>query len=812
MKYLITICILAFTVFCLQAQPLREKKLGIAIKINNPPVINGVLDDECWTNARLFTDFVQFEPYSGVPSRQKTVARVVYDNEGIYVGAMLYDLHPDSIRTEMGPRDGDREIIADYFNVDIGPYNDGINGYSFKLTASGIQSDIRRSSGTGGRDLNWDAVWHSAARVVDSGWIAEIRIPFSAFRFPGENNEAWGFNLWRYIQRYGEWSSWNFADKSHGTSINYLGEITGIHGLKSPARISVTPYISAYVEKLSGQKKCNTAFYGGADLKVGLSDAFTLDATLIPDFGQVQSDDQILNLTPYEVKYNERRQFFTEGTDVFNKGGIFYSRRIGSTPSGYYTVGSQLEQDEEVLFNPSEVKLINATKISGRTKKGLGIGFFNGITAESRAEIINTENNNKREIVTQPLTSYNMVVVDQNLGAGSYISLANTNVLRSGAATGNNYTANVTAADMRYLSPERTYSVNAIIALSQKYFSDNDNIFGHSIIVTGGKTGGKFRYYFTHSSRTNDYDPNDMGYLRRNNEFNNSIELGYNIYDPVRKILHSLNSISIGYDMLHTPRRFSSMDIDLESTTTFRNFLVLQIESNVNPFGTDDHYETREDGRYYSVPPSATLSASIFTDNRRALSLGLAAEYQKFFSSYHMSSCEVNIAPSLRINNRFKIGYTISYDRKSNDIGYAGRTESIIFGIRNSGTLENIFSINYIISSSSYFQARIRHYWSKADYHSYYILNEDGTLGENAADMGSDINTNYFNIDMSYTLRFAPGSELKLVWKNSVYQSGPEIFTSFRENLDALLDAPAINSLSLKILYYLDYHTLRFRL
>ena len=812
MKYLITIYILAFSVFCLQAKVTGEKKQGIAVKTINPPVINGVLDDECWTKSEVFTDFIQYEPYGGVPSRQRTVARVVYDNEGIYIGAILYDLHPDSIRTEMGPRDGDRDIIADYFNVDIGPYNDGINGYSFKLTASGIQSDIRRSSGAGGRDLNWDAVWHSAVQIVDSGWIAEIKIPFSAFRFQGEENNPWGFNLWRYIQRYGEWSSWNFADKSHGTSINYLGEITGISGIKSPPRISVTPYLSAYLEKQSGQEKWNNAFHGGADLKVGLNDAFTLDATLIPDFGQVQSDDQILNLTPYEVKYNERRQFFTEGTDVFNKGGIFYSRRIGSTPTGYYGVYNELEPGEEVVFNPAEVRLINATKISGRTKKGLGIGFFNGITAESRAEIINTENNNKREIVTQPLTNYNMIVVDQNLGAGSYISFANTNVLRSGAATGNNYTANVTAADMRYLSSERTYSVNAIITLSQKYFSDRENIFGHSIILTGGKTGGKFRFYYTHSSRTNDYDPNDMGYLRRNNEFINSFTFGYNIYEPAGKILHSLNRISIGYDMLHTPRKFSSLDIDLESTTTYMNFMVLQVESNINPIGTDDHYEAREEGRYYSRPPSATIGASLATDNRRAISVGVSAEYQKFSSEFEMSYYEASLSPYIRFNDKFKIGHTITYHKKSNDIGYAGRTESIVFGVRNAGTLENIFSINYIISASSYFQSRIRHYWSKADYHSYYILNEDGTLGESAPDMGSDINTNYFNIDMAYTWRFAPGSELKLVWKNSVYQSGPEIFNSLRENLDALLDSPAVNSLSLKILYYLDYHTLRSRL
>lgn len=749
-----------------------------------------MLDDECWKNTDIFTGFRQYEPYSGEPSVQKTIARVVYDDEGIYVGAMMYDHCPDSIRKELGPRDADRSVIADYFNIDLGPYNDDINGYSFKLTASGIQSDIRRSSGAGGRDLSWDAVWYSSVRLVDSGWIAEIKIPFSAIRFPQEGKKAWGMNLWRYIQRYGEWSSWNYADKSHGTTINYMGEIEGISGIKPPLRVSVTPYISSYLEKISDQQQWQNAFHGGADLKVGLSEAFTLDATLIPDFGQVQSDDRILNLSPYEVKYNERRQFFTEGTDVFNKGGIFYSRRVGS----------------------NDTRLINATKISGRTDRGLGIGFFNGITAESTEEMTDPETNSTDEVVTEPLTNYNMLVIDQNLGGGSYASLSNTNVVRSGPATGNNYTANVTATDMRYLSSDRTYSVNAVVAVSQKYFSGTDNIFGHSVNLRGGKTGGRFRMYYSHQSLTNDYDPNDMGYLRRNNEFINSLSLGYNLYDPMGKILNSLNSIKINHEMLHSPRNFTSFSIDLSSTTTFKNFMVLRLGSTITPEGVNDYYEPRTDGMYLKRPPSIEINTKVDTDNRKMLSLTFAAAYEKYFSELNMNRYLIRISPTIRLNNKLNISHSFSLSKFTDDIGFAAITESVIFGVRKAKTTENILSMNYIYSATSYFQARIRHYFSAAGYNAYYYLNEDGTLGADAPDMQSDINTNYFNIDMSYTWRFAPGSELKLVWKNSVYQSGHEILSKLSDNIDALLRAPAVNSFSLKILYYLDYHTLRTRI
>ncbi|TFH34617.1 MAG: hypothetical protein E4G95_07970 [Bacteroidia bacterium] len=388
--------------------------------------------------------------------------------------------------------------------------------------------------------------------------------------------------------------------------------------------------------------------------------------------------------------------------------------------------------------------------------------------------------------------------------------------MKSGPSTGRSYTANVTAADMRYLDPTKTWSLAAIPAVSQKYWSDQADEFGYSLSLNGGKTGGKFRLYGSHLSITNKYDPNDMGYLRNNNLFINSVTTGYNIYEPRGKILSSLNSITIGYEMLHSPRLYTAFEIKAKSTTTFRDFSSFSLDARINPVQNDDYYEPRNPGRYYSRPASAEFLPGFTSDTRKAVSFSAIAGAEFFNSTNNMFRYQAAIIPTLRLNNRFVFSHSLRIEYFLNDIGYVRTTgqDDIIFGERNSATIENISTLSYIFSPSSYINLRSRHYWSKADYTgSYFYLREDGSLapGSDIAET-NDININFFNVDLGYTWRFAPGSELSIYWKNSIYQSGDTIYRSFTENLKALLDSPAINSFSLKILYYLDYHTLKSRL
>ncbi|MBL4658338.1 MAG: carbohydrate binding family 9 domain-containing protein, partial [Flavobacteriales bacterium] len=289
-----------------------------AVRIEQAPKIDGHLDDPVWEKAQPATDFIQNEPNPGEPASQKTEVRVLYDNTALYIGAYLQDVSADSIMRQLSNRD--REENTDVFAVFLDTYNDDINGYGFVVHPTGVQWDARYSS-PGIQDVNWDAVWESEVRIDDKNWYVEMRIPYSAFRFSKDEEQVWGLNFGRKIRRHREFSWWSYINPAVDGFVNQWGELRGIKNIESPLRLSVLPYVSSYYEKYN-DKPLNEiseryAVNGGLDLKYGINDAFTLDMTLIPDFGQVQSDNQVLNLSPFEIKFDERRPFFMEGTELF---------------------------------------------------------------------------------------------------------------------------------------------------------------------------------------------------------------------------------------------------------------------------------------------------------------------------------------------------------------------------------------------------------------------------------------------------------------------------------------------------------------
>lgn len=797
------------------SNPFTNKKMAEAVKIVTPPRIDGVLDDACWENARVATDFIQYAPYNGKPATLPTEVRILYDDKAIYIGAMMYDPYPDSIYAELGKRDADRSIKADNFNVDINPFHDGVNGLTFKVSASGVQTDIKRSSaGRHGRDISWDAVWYSAVKINDKGWVAELKIPYSAIRFPKQTEPVWGINFWREIRRYQEYSSWNYVNREVGTSANYMGDLTGIRSINPPLRLSITPYVSAYLENHSEDHSWGTSYNGGMDLRYGINEGFTLDMTLIPDFGQVQSDDVVLNLSPYEIKYNEKRQFFTEGTELFNKGGIFYSRRIGSRPTKYYDAYGNLNATEEVIENPSETQLINAAKVSGRNKHGLGIGVFNAVTSKMHALIEDTETGDRRKVETQPYANYSLFVLDQSLKNNSYVSLVNTNVLRFAPRDEDNYTANVTATDFNIKNKTNYYSIRGQAALSQKYYDSLPTDLGHRLFLQMGKTGGTFRAQYETEIMSDTYDPNDMGYLRRNNSVSHQVELSYNLYKPKGILLSSRNNLQFEYNSIFNPKAYSSFTISLNSFTQFKNYWYAGVNIGGAPFGRDDYFEPRVTGRYFHTDPGLMASGWVASDRNKAFSTRVSLYFGKEYSGYDKSFAGFGLSPTIRLNNRFQLSHDFNLKNSRNEIGYAGKTEaedSVFFGQRMNRSISNTFSASYIFTKDIYLSVRLRHYWSKVDYtENYYLLEQDGRLSPTNDFSGtSDINYNAFNIDMAYIWRFAPGSEMSLVWKNSIYSYGSDVSLDFLGNLSETLRAPQVNSLSVKILYYLDYQSLK---
>jgi len=353
-----------------------------------------------------------------IPQERRTEVKIVYSNEAVYVAATLYDDEPNKILKELTSRDD--FATADHFGVFFNGYNDGQQEFRFSVSAAGVQQDCIYTEANG-EDFSWDAIWDSHVELTNYGWTVEMRIPYAALRFSTEKKQTWGLNFYREVRRLRQQYSWNFIDNKIANESTQAGILEGIENVNTPTRLFLIPYASQYVYA-NKTDKTNVEFKGGLDIKYGINDAFTLDAILIPDFGQTKFDNVELNLSAFEQQFSENRPFFTEGTDLFNKGGLLYTRRIGETPD------LEIADNESIIDKPGNIRLVNALKVSGRTEGGLGIGVLNAVSEKTSVVIKNNDTNESRLEVLSPLTNYNVFVLDQRFRKNSSVSFVNTNV------------------------------------------------------------------------------------------------------------------------------------------------------------------------------------------------------------------------------------------------------------------------------------------------------------------------------------------------------------------------------------------------
>jgi hypothetical protein len=778
-----------------------------ALRITQAPKIDGELNDSCWMNAEIAGDLIQNQLSPGAPSYKKTEVKITYDDDAIYIGALLHD-ESDSILGELSTRDN--EANADLFGILFDTYNDDINAFGFFLTAAGTQIDARYSSE--GQDFDWNAVWLSSVKITREGWVVEMKIPYSALRFSAKDEQTWGFNIIRKIRRTREMSFWNFVDPKIDAFVRQFGDLTNLKNIKPPVRLSFSPYIAGlfnhYPYNQPGIKNESFNFSGGMDLKYGLSDAFTLDMTLVPDFSQVQSDNQVLNLSPFEVQFQERRPFFTEGTELFNKGGLFYSRRVGGTPIGFNDVYSELKEGEKIIKNPSQTQLYNATKLSGRTEKKLGIGIFNSVSAETFATAQDSVGAT-RKILSSPLTNYNIVVLDQALKNNSYVTLINTNVTRDG----HYYDANVTGASFAFNNKSNMYTIDGGGVMSQQFYADSaKSLKGYNARLNFGKSGGNFTWAAYGNMNTNTYDPNDLGINFLNNNIDMGVAFSYNVYKPFWKLNNFFNSFSILYQRMYIPDAFANFGIAGDHVTTWtKRFLTCGINYGVEPIVTYDYYEPRIFGRYYTFPTNYSSGGFVSSDYRKPFALDIRVNYRGF-NENKRSTTNINISPRLRVNNKLSFVYESSYEDRVDDIGFVNYdyyTDTITFGRRNLQTISNTLSGVYKFTNKMSLSVRGRHYWSRATYYGYYNLEKNGNLTQYAYQNSHDVNFNAFNIDVVFFWQFAPGSELNIVYKNAVLKREAVINYDYYYNFRGSLNSPQNNSVSIKVLYYIDYLSIK---
>jgi len=815
LRTVLTFNLLLTSLLLCQGQSLNlQKKQLKAYAISEAPTIDGQLDEGLWQEAPIASGFVQERPRPGKAATQKTTVRVAYDNSGIYIGARMYEPHPDSILRELSQRDDLGN--TDWFGIFIDAYRDGNNGVGFIVTPAGIQVDLKYSAF--GDDENWDAVWESAARIDSKGWVAEINIPYSAIRFPDAEEQVWHVNFGRLIRRRQQQSYWNPVDPEMNGFLNQAGYLRNIRNIESPVRLQAMPFLTLradhrYDPAEKEKHQFGNAIGGGMDVKYGITDAFTLDMTLIPDFSEAQSDNQVLNLSPFEVRFDENRQFFTEGTELFNKGGLFYSRRVGGRPFYASEVSDQLEPDEEILSNPSRTQLLNASKISGRTRNGLGIGFFNAVAGREFAQVVNSEGE-KRRIQTNPLTNYNVFVLDQNLQNNSFVSLINTNVWRSGVA----YEANVTGTQFELRNRANTYSVEGSAKLSQKYFT-TDTDLGHAYNIELGKISGNFQFSAEYSEESDTYDINDLGFQFNNNERDFRLRLRYRIYEPFWKLNRLSTGVNLSYGRLYDPSVYTSSRLSFWAWTETQNFWDFNVWFNARPFATYDYFEPRVDGRFYRQPTRQRAGFRIGTDGRKRFRLSLRSGFSNFGEPGRYS-LDWEVAPRFRVNDKLTFALEVSSDYNYGDVGYVNQLESktpppsetkkspepdVIFGRRDRTTVVNEFNTKYTFTNRMELTLRTRHYWSQVQYDGFHLLGADGRLDKSGYQDEHNTNFNAFNVDMVYRWRFAPGSDILLVWKQAILDSEEQAVSNYFDNVNGLFNNPQSNQLSLKIVYFLDY-------
>ena len=808
-----------------------RRQLGAA-RITQAPKLDGVLDEAVWQEAQPATNFIQARPNPGLPEKHSTEVRVLYDNDALYVGAIMHDVSPDSIPRELTDRDNFGN--TDFFAIFLDTYNDHLNGYSFFVTTGGVQMDARYSPASG-EDFNWNAVWESRTSLRGNDWVAEIRIPYSAIRFSTAEQQVWGLNFMRQRQRENQRYFWSEVKPQVGGFVNQWGVLTGVQGVKPPLRLSLTPYVSSYVNhnplSAQGTKRTTTSFNGGADVKWGINESFTLDATLVPDFGQVQSDNQVLNLSPFEVQFNENRQFFTEGTELFNKGNLFYSRRVGATPVGFRRVGAG--PNERVVRNPAETPLLNATKVSGRTGKGLGIGVFNALSNDVYATVRNTESGQEREVLTQPFSNYNIMVLDQSLKNNSFVSLINTNVTRAGST----YDANVTGGLYRFANKANSYSTDGRVVYSrrrgqafgtEREVADQD---GFKYVVGLNKISGNFTWGYHHGIESNTYNPNDLGILFGNNNITNSVNAAYRKFKPFWKVNNFNIFTNISHRLLYKPTRYQSMNFFLGANTTFtKSFNQIGFDFIAHPV-THDYFEPRVQplGTYYvRVPGSANLIWFINSDARKKFAWGLNAGAQQYAQDDRLvrsrrTGYTFGAYPRYRVNDHLTFRYSVDYSLANNQIGYVNggmnRNEPLdqpflgqtILGRRTVNTLSNVVSVAYTFTNRMAFTLRTRQYTSNVRYADFTRLDLNGQETPVAYQRNRNNTYNAFNLDAVYSWWFAPGSQVSVVWKNAgVTEPQGEMATpQFFDNFNNTINTPHNNSVSIKVLYFLDYLNLR---
>ena len=824
------------------------------------PVIDGVLDDNCWKTGEWAGNFTQWIPKEGAKPSQPTQINILYDDNNIYVAIRAFD-DPDKIIRKAGRRD---EFNGDMVGINFDSYHDHRTGFEFNVTSAGQKIDLILSNPSNW-DVNWNAVWYAKTGIEDSAWTVEYEIPLSQLRYSSDYEQVWGMHCWRWIDRLQEESDWE-PQSSTGPGILYqFGELHGIKGLPSSRRIEIMPYSVGRVKTFQSEPGNPFADKGrdwlgnfGLDAKIGLSSNFTADLTINPDFGQVESDPSVMNLTAFETFYEERRPFFLEGKNIFSfdfdNMNIFYSRRIGHPPS----YSPSLNNYEYMDF-PDNTTILSAAKISGKSANGLAIGVLQSLTANEHAKI--NSSGTEKSISVEPLTNYLITRVQQDYNEGatvlggiftstnrfindSHLEFMNRNAFTGGIDFLHQWNDKEFFVDAKLIGSIINGSTDAIQILqksSARYYQRPDadylhfdstlsNLKGYGGSIRIGKgSKGLWRYSMGLHWRSPGLELNDLGYLQTADFIQQENSISYFVIQPVSIFrtysvsLSEFNNWNFGMDYLLSG---GNLNLYFEFLNNWAVSLSFAYSSQ--------ELDTRilRGGPAMLIPPVLSNNLYLRTDPSKKVSFDLSGSLILTGSQsgrYYSLQPGISVMPS----NTLRLSLSVNYSKHINNLQYidtktVNNEPKYLLGKINQHTLGATFRIDYNLTP----ELSIQYYGSPfasigkysefknvtspraSAYNDRYILLNSALNGNDYEIYEKDNsridytfgnpNFNFFQFRSNLVFRweYKPGSQIYFVWSQDRTNYITPGSNSVSEALSNLKDVYPNNIFLIKINYW----------
>lgn len=828
------------------------KKVYLATRIDKRPKIDGKLNDACWENGIWSGGFIQQVPNQAKAPSQETQIKILYDNSNLYVAFKCFDNGPGKIRSILSRRD---EMAGDIAGIALDSYHDKQTACEFNVAASGQKVDLVHL-GAYKWDMNWDAVWDGKSQVYDSLWTSEIRIPFNQIRFAPGQEQVWGMHVWRWIDRLKEEDQWKLIPIDAPAMVYLFGELRGIEGVKPKRNYEFLPYVTAKFNPDTDLEN-KTTFGYGLNGKIGLNSGLTLDYAVNPDFGQVEADPSVLNLTSYEVFYEEKRPFFLEGNTIldFSIGDdmLFYSRRIGHAPS--YTPDLI---DGQTMRLPENTPILSALKLTGKTRDGLSVGVVQSLTAKEHATIYSGDS--KLKMAVEPFSSYTVGRLKQDFNDGNtvlggmitstnrsiqddHLVFLPKNALSGGIDFQHNWEKRKYFLDFKGLFSDIRGEKDAIARLQQssvhfyqrtdadhlEYDPDRTSLSGWGGLLQGGKRSGKFRAIGSLNWRSPGVDLNDLGYLYQADLVEQMVNFTYKVNVPKG----SIRSYYVEFEQQHD---WSYGWENTQDRLKLHGYLQLKNLWNA-------HLNLK---RFYNILDTRELRGG------PALFKGGYNDIELFVQSNNVKDLFVGFGPRVRyysdnvsktelytaylrwqISDRFSITSRTVYDHSIDHHQFVTRTKNLggeskyVVGNIDRNTISSTLRFEYFVSPEISIQyygnpyASIGIYsnfrevadasnksldlrYQKLDHflkpNNYYLMEKEGVAQYSIKN--PDFNFQELNSNLVGRWEFRPGSTLYLVWTNSRSAYSPMLGQSIWESFGDILNVESQNVFMVKFSYW----------